>query len=581
MARCNEVVELALGVLTDGGDNRPEIDVVFTDPVGDARRVPAFLSRGSWWVRYASSLPGEHRFEVEGAGSGVVASGNVTVTADARSDGLGRHGPVRVAKDGRHFEHLDSTPFLWLADTWWDAFTTRISDRQFTDLAAQRAEQGFSVIQVVAGLYPEMEPFAPEGASRTGWVWERDFTMLNSGWFDEADRRVTELVRHGLVPCVVGAWGHYIETMGVQRMRRHWRELIARWGAYPVVWCLAGELSAPSYEQMHDAASQLESGHLRAGDAVRLLGRTVTSHGRRLAGRRRAGFPDTGLIVQQLGLRHVADSQVAAWAQVARYVDQIEPFGRPVTAHPAANWPIDTLAMPSDLIDFWMLQTGHSALDTPATSVTQLTDTLQRRPREPVLVGEVCYEGILGSSWHPTQRFLFYSHMLSGAAGHSYGAQGLWGFNTPDYLGGIAGRWNDLTWQQAADLPGATHLGIGRRLLERLPWTHFAPHPAWVSPHATARDRIQPYAAGSPDGTRLIYFPAPGLMRRSLGFHRFTLDHLDNPDWRARYINPRTGDHEPVFAIHPDQDGTATLSHGLQGPLPSKEDWLLLLEPSQ
>lgn len=579
MGRYNEVVEVELGA--SSGSNRPWVDAVFTDPAGGTRRVPAFCSGGSWRVRYASPLPGVHRFEVEGAGSGLVASGEVKVTAEAPSEGLARHGPVRVSGDGRHFEHLDGTAFLWLADTWWDAFTDRITDSEFTDLARQRAEQGFSVIQVVAGLYPEMEPFAREGANQTGWVWTADFAQLNDRWFDEADRRVVELVNHGLVPCVVGAWGHYIQRMGSERMRRHWRELIARWGAYPVVWCLAGELSAPTYEQMHAAASQLERGRLRGGEALRVLGRTITAYAGRFARRRRTGFPDTGMIVRQLGLKSIAVSQVAAWAQVARYVDHLEPFGRPVTAHPAANWPVDTLAIPPTLIDFWMLQTGHSALDTPANSVTQLTETIQRRPSQPVLVGEVCYEGILGSSWHEIQRFLFYSHMLSGAAGHSYGAQGLWGFNTPDYLGGIAGRWNDVTWRQAADLPGATHLGIGRRLLEQLPWPQLAPHPEMVSPHHTARDRIQPYAAATPDGIRLIYFPTPGMMRRSLGFHRVTLHDLgDRPEWQGTYINPRTGDHEPTFTIHPDEDGTTTLSRGLQGPLPSKEDWLLLLRPA-
>jgi hypothetical protein len=68
-------------------------------------------------------------------------------------------------------------------------------------------------------------------------------------------------------------------------------------------------------------------------------------------------------------------------------------------------------------------------------------------------------------------------------AGHSYGTQGVWGFNTPEYPGGIRGRWNELTWQEAAALPGATHLGIGRQILMGLPWEQFDPHPEWVKPH--------------------------------------------------------------------------------------------------
>jgi hypothetical protein len=29
--------------------------------------------------------------------------------------------------------------------------------------------------------------------------------------------------------------------MGMEKVKKHWRYLIARWSAYPVVWCLAGE----------------------------------------------------------------------------------------------------------------------------------------------------------------------------------------------------------------------------------------------------------------------------------------------------------------------------------------------------
>ena len=33
---------------------------------------------------------------------------------------------VRLAPDGRHFEHADGTPFLWFADTWWMGLTQRL-----------------------------------------------------------------------------------------------------------------------------------------------------------------------------------------------------------------------------------------------------------------------------------------------------------------------------------------------------------------------------------------------------------------------------------------------------------------------
>lgn len=35
--------------------------------------------------------------------------------------------------------------------------------------------------------------------------------------------------------------------MGVDKMKKHWRNLVARYGAYPVVWSLAGEWTMAFY----------------------------------------------------------------------------------------------------------------------------------------------------------------------------------------------------------------------------------------------------------------------------------------------------------------------------------------------
>ena len=46
--------------------NDVELNVVFTTPKGDTRRVPAFWAGGQTWrVRYTSSVVGSHRFRTE------------------------------------------------------------------------------------------------------------------------------------------------------------------------------------------------------------------------------------------------------------------------------------------------------------------------------------------------------------------------------------------------------------------------------------------------------------------------------------------------------------------------------------
>ena len=155
---------------------------------------------------------------------------------------------LKVGADGRHFQHADGTPFFWLGDTWWMGLCKRLSwPDGFETLTADRVHKGFTMVQIVAGLYPDMEPFDERGANEAGYPWERDFARINPAYFDMADVRIQHLADHGLAACIVGFWGYFIPRMGMDKVKQHWRYLIARWSAYPVVWCLAGEGTMPYY----------------------------------------------------------------------------------------------------------------------------------------------------------------------------------------------------------------------------------------------------------------------------------------------------------------------------------------------
>ena len=60
-----------------------------------------------------------------------------------------RHGPIRVASNGRHFEHLDGTPFFWLADTCWNG-PLRSDDAEWQLYLDTRTRQSFTAVQWVA-----------------------------------------------------------------------------------------------------------------------------------------------------------------------------------------------------------------------------------------------------------------------------------------------------------------------------------------------------------------------------------------------------------------------------------------------
>src|SRR5207245_2581651 len=64
-------------------------------------------------------------------------------------------------------------------------------------------------------------------------------------YFDAADRRIQLLVDSGIAPEIEGAYSSVLAQTGVAKMKKHWRYVIARYGAYPVLWNLSDDLSDP------------------------------------------------------------------------------------------------------------------------------------------------------------------------------------------------------------------------------------------------------------------------------------------------------------------------------------------------
>ncbi|MFN7993164.1 MAG: DUF4038 domain-containing protein [Bryobacteraceae bacterium] len=514
---------LATGKKYSDPFNEVEVDVIFHDPQSREHRVPAFWAGGGEWrVRYAANLPGRHTFEtVSSDPSNPDLHGRKGVLDVAPYDGanpLLRHGPLRVAANRRHFQHADGEPFFWLGDTWWMGLCKRLRwPGDFQRLAADRITKGFTVVQIVAGLYPDMPQFDERGANEAGFPWERGYARINPAYFDMADIRIEYLVDRGLTPCIVGCWGYYLPILGLDRMKRHWRYLIARWGAHPVTWCLAGEGTMPYYLSEDK-------------DRDRAL-------------------------------------QKSGWTELARYVRATDPFHRPITIHPSDS-ARNTVEDPT-VLDFDMLQTGHSDRASIPSTITLVTRSRAAEPAMPVIDGEVCYEGILEQSRQEVQRFMFWACMLSGAAGHTYGANGIWQVNTAAQPFGPSphGRsWGDTPWDEAAGLPGSRQLGLSKALLMRYPWWRLEPHSEWVEPAWTRENYSLPYCAGIPGELRVVFLPpmwdAPKIVQLEPGL-----------PYRAFYFDPATGkEHEAGKAV-------ADSAGSWQPPVaPIFQDWVLILD---
>ncbi|SDY01205.1 protein of unknown function [Paenibacillus sp. CF384] len=354
------------------------MQVVIVSPDGRERAVPGFWGGGQTWkFRYSSDQVGVHRYRTVCSDSTNISlhgqEGTIEVTAYTGDNPLYLHGSPRAAASRSYLAHGDGKPFFWLGDTWWMSLTDRLKwPEDFKWLAQDRIEKGFTVIQVVAGLYPDMGPFDPRGSNEGGQAWEEGFARINPAFFDAADPKIEWMVESGLLPCIVACWGYYFDFAGRDVIQKQWEYLIARYGAYPVAWCLCGEADMPYYQW----------------DAFK--------------------NPDQ----KQLYVERLRKE----WTAMAAYVKDTDPFGRLLTIHPTQYG--HNMVEDAAVLDLDMLQTGHGAYISLEPTVRMIQESVAREPRTPVINSEVCYEGIGGTSYQDIQRFTFWTCMLGGACGH-------------------------------------------------------------------------------------------------------------------------------------------------------------------
>ena len=496
--------------------NEVDVDVVFINQDGQTWRVPTFWIGGNEWrVRFAPPLPGTYKYHAESTDKSNPDLNGHEGTLQAEryrgSNSLRLHGPLKVSKNRRYLEYADGTPFFWLGDTWWDGLCTRISLDEFKTLAADRHAKGFDVVQIIAGLDPDESPFDDRGRNEGGYVWEPGFARINPAYFDAADARIQALVGSELSPAIVGSWGFYLPLMGIDKAKKHWRNLIARYGAYPVTWIITGEVGATYWLAKHPRE---ENQFQRQGST-----------------------------------------------ELAEYVHSMDPYGHLITAHPSYPNSARYEFSRESALDFDMLQTGHSGWGSAANVVAFTSADYSKTPAMPFLIGETMYEGHRQQNWQDTERFAFWASVMNGAAGYTYGAGGIWQMNGKAVPHGASPTgllssitYENTTWEEAMRLPGSTQVGIGKSILEKYPWWRLEPHPEWVEPHATTfhephsdwfdvhkrwddekGNYLLPFASGIPGQIRFVYVPPDGF----LGPLVTGLE--DGPAYHASYYDPANG----------------------------------------
>ena len=499
-----------------------QVDVLFSKDDKEWK-IPAFWDgENVWKVRFAAPETGIFLYRVVSSDkSNKSLNGkeqSLKVTEYTGDNKLYKHGMIGISEDRRHFAQADGTPFFWLGDTWWKNLSKRLTWDGFRELTADRKEKGFSIIQIVAGPYPDEGPFEPSWENEGGFMYKtQDFTVLNPEYWKYADRRLQHLVDVELVPAIVGAWGRAdcdaMKHVGVEGLKRHWRYLIARYGAYPVMWILAGELQNES----------------------------------------------------KWG--------VGPWGEVGRYVKDIDPYKHPITTHTGGGRrgnPEDDL-----IISYDMVGGNHNENIAIGSALDIFKTAYGKEPIMPVLIGETCYEGHMQQGFGDVQRHIFWQYMLSGAAGHTYGAAGVWSASVEGDPGVASGAFGGskvydwTTWREGMNYPGSFQLGLGKKLLEKYPWWRFEPHPEWAPSNC--------FAAGIPGEVRFIYLP-----RRDIyNWEGPLIKNFESGiDWHVYYFDPATGRKfdQGIFSTQQKKETNMMESIEFKRDVPSPQDWILVFE---
>jgi hypothetical protein len=532
--------------------NDVEVDVVFARE-GEVWRVPAYWRGGHrWGVRFAPPAGGRYSYTVETTDADDAdlngRAGSVTIKPYRGANPLLRRGNIRVSANGRHFEHADGTPFFWLGEAWYSGLSTRLSWAGFTKLVRDRKAKGFTVGEANVGFAvsnEETAPIDPPFRNEGGPVWDEEFTRINPRYFDYADRRIQHLVEQGLVPVLIGGWGQVLGQMGVAKMRQHWRTIIARYGAYPVIWIVGGEVYDPPADKKRE---------------VRL--------------------PD--------GFVH--DMSVPGWSDVVRYVRELDPYHHPVSVHEQPP-PFDTPLDDDSLTDFDYFQASHMGWPSIPTAIAQLNLHYSRRTVvKPLIMAEIGFERFADAHYEDFQRAAFWLCMLNGAAGFMYSTIETAMFPGADQPFSRV-KYSFFTWEEALDFPGSGQIGLGAGLLQSFRWWEFEPRPDWVTPAGTtllephdevggfdidileavfwpgSRDELPrgiwnerggnwrlPYAAGIPGEVRVIYLPYFGYANPAGPLSVLALE--PGSRYRASYWKPSLGVRVDLGIVETDAEGS-------------------------
>lgn len=422
---------------------------------------------------------------------------------------------LRVAENHRELVTKDGKPFLYLADTAWEMFH-RLSREEAGRYLEDRASKGFNVVQAVAlaefgGLtIPNRDGELP--------LEDNDPARPREAYFRTVDAMVQRSGELGLYVALVPTWGDKVnkkwgqgpEIFTPENARVFGEWLGRRYRDSAIIWIIGGDRQIEN--ERHREIWRAMAAGLRAGDEGRHL----------------------------------------------------------MTYHPSGGRTSSEFVHSEPWLDFNMMQSGHAARN--AANWRKIAKDLALTPPKPTLDGEPCYED------HPVRgdktktqwfgewdvRKLCYWGLFAGAAGHTYGTHSIWGFWTKpeDHIAD-----QRTPWPEALKLPGATQVGLARRLLESRPLGGRLPAQELLADdRGEGPEHCQSLRAG--DSSWAMIYTATGLPVT------IRLETLPAQRLQPWWWNPRTGIAARVAPVK-NRGQSQEFTPPESGP---EKDWVLVLD---
>lgn len=332
---------------------------------------------------------------------------------------------------------------MFLCDTWWFAMSQRLNDEQFEAMARLRVEQGFTAVQLVVGIPPEVGLENPNAGISNGPAWDLEGNF-NRQYLERATRRIRLLNALGLTVIVYGAWGHQIEWLGVPNMKQWWKLIVKSLDDLDVIYCLTGESDLWIWEEKKLLPDK-STGDLLTAKARNLLPSRITRLLIRSASTLRTGV-----------LRYKNKDRKRKWSEVLAYLNSLT--RKPIFVHVTITTSNEAVDNPQ-LLSAVTVQTGHG--EGSRLSLHRLPHQLKAGdPKVRFVNLEPWYEGILDKFGAEDQLYAYWATMMAGADAYCYGAHGVWNVGDGKFLS----HWGKQTLEQALELDTPRLLGISHKL---------------------------------------------------------------------------------------------------------------------